>query len=69
MSLYPINLSIPNEKIIKHKPIKTQILSQIIPGKTPYIFNKENEYYNEYQKSYFAITKKKVGGIVYVIMK
>lgn len=61
MVLYPINFSIPNEKIIKHKPIKTQILSQIIPGKTSYIFNKENEYYNEYQKSYFAITKKKAG--------
>ena len=69
MVLYPINFSIPNEKIIKHKPIKTQILSQIIPCKTPYIFNKENKYYNEYQKSYFAITKKKLGGIVYVIMK
>ena len=61
MSLYPINFSIPNEKIIKYKPIKKKVLSVIVPGESPYIFDKEEDYYEEYKESYFAITKKKAG--------
>jgi hypothetical protein len=59
--LYPITFSIPKEKICKNN-IKTKILSNLIPGDvTTYIYNTEDEYYNEYKQSYFAITKKKAG--------
>lgn len=51
--LYPINFSIPSEKI----------LSDLIPGDlTTYIYKTE-EYYEEYKKSYFEITKKKRLGL------
>jgi hypothetical protein len=60
--LYPINFSIPSEKICKDYVEKTKILSDLIPGDlTTYIYNTEEEYYEEYKKSYFAITKKKSG--------
>ncbi len=60
--LHPITLSIPEEKIVSGIIIKTQILSTIIPGcHHTYIFNTEKEYYEEYRKSYFALTKRKGG--------
>jgi len=60
--LHPITFSIPKEKIIETNNVKEKVLSDLIPGdiKT-YIYNTELEYYNEYKKSYFAITKKKGG--------
>jgi hypothetical protein len=37
-------------------------MSSLIPGNVKtYIFNNERDYYQEYQKSYFAITTKKAG--------
>ena len=65
--LHQISFSIPSEKICyNYKNIsKTKLLSTLIPGdKRTYIFNNEKDYYNEYQKSYFAITKKNLVGIV-----
>ena len=60
--LHPITFSIPNKKICEVANIKTKILSNLIPGdNSTYIYNTEEEYYNEYKKSYFAITKKKGG--------
>lgn len=60
--LNPIIFSIPLEKIIKTIPIKTKILSNIIPGEiSTYIYNNEIEYYSEYANSYFGITMKKGG--------
>ena len=60
--LHPITFSIPKEKICKKYNVKTKILSNLIPGNTStYIYNNEEEYYNEYKKSYFAITTKKAG--------
>jgi len=60
--LYPITFSIPKEKICETYNVKTKILSSLIPGdNSTYIYNTEEEYYNEYKKSYFAITKKKRG--------
>jgi hypothetical protein len=60
--LFPITFSIPKEKICDISIQKTKILSNLIPGNTStYIYNTEQEYYNEYQKSYFAITTKKGG--------
>lgn len=59
--LHPITFSIPKEKICGGT-VKTKMVSNLIPGdmKT-YIYNTEEEYYNEYKTSYFAITKKKGG--------
>ena len=60
--LNPITFSIPNEKIINYIPVKTKILSSLIPGKlSTYIYNNEEDYYNEYRQSYFAMTTKKGG--------
>lgn len=60
--LFPITFSIPKEKICDISIQKTKILSNLIPGNvTTYIYNTEEEYYNEYQQSYFAITTKKGG--------
>jgi hypothetical protein len=60
--LFPIGFSIPEEKITKIIPIKTNLISNLIPGKIEtYIYNTELDYYNEYKKSLFAITTKKGG--------
>lgn len=60
--LHAITFSIPEEKIIKTIPNKTKFLSNLIPGNLEtYIYNTEEEYYKEYQTSFFAITCKKAG--------
>ena len=60
--LHPITYSVPKEKICDNHNVKTKILSNLIPGvASTYIYNTEEEYYNEYKKSYFAITKQKAG--------
>lgn len=61
-SIMPITFSIPAEKICSKIFTKTKLLSSLIPGdlKT-YIYNTEKEYYEEYQKSCFALTTKKAG--------
>ena len=62
--LFPITYSIPEEKIIKINTFsqKTKLVSSLIPGNTStYVYNTEKEYYEEYQKSIFAITTKKAG--------
>ena len=62
LQVYPITFCIPNEKISLSKNNKTKILSNLIPGNLKtYIYNTEEDYYNEYKKSYFAITTKKAG--------
>lgn len=62
---HPINFSIPEEKIADITSVikkKTKILSSLIPGDlTTYIYDNETDYYNEYQQSLFAITKRKGG--------
>jgi hypothetical protein len=60
--VHPITFSIPKEKICNTRNIKRKILSSLIPGNTKtYIYNTEEDYYNEYKQSYFAITMKKGG--------
>jgi hypothetical protein len=60
--LNPISFSIPREKIINYIPLKTKILSDLIPGKLEtYIYKSEKEYYDEYKQSFFALTTKKAG--------
>lgn len=65
---YSISFSIPEEKIVSIDSIpyliekKTKILSSLIPGNIKtYIYNTEEDYYNEYRKSFFAKTTKKAG--------
>jgi hypothetical protein len=60
---YPINFSIPKEKICElNDAVKTKLLSSLIPGNVnTYVYNNEEAYYNEYRTSYFAITKLKGG--------
>ena len=63
-NLYPISFSIPEEKIVNEIPKKTKIIAMINPygvGKNTYIFNNENDYYNDYKSSLFAFTRKKGG--------
>lgn len=60
--LHPITFSIAEQKIVNIIPKKTKILSSLIPGDiSTYIYNTEEEYYKEYQQSYFATTTKKSG--------
>jgi len=64
MPLFPISFSIHSSKIQDKVPIKKKILSDIIPGfnrENDYTFNKEEDYYNEYKQSIFAISFKKSG--------
>jgi len=60
--LHPIGFSIPHEKLVTTFPTKTKLLSSIIPNeRRKYIYEDENEYYNEYKQSFFALTTKKNG--------
>jgi len=60
--LHPITFCIPESKIVKSIPFKKKFLSKIIPGcVNTYIYDTEEEYYNEYKESYFAVTLKKAG--------
>jgi hypothetical protein len=60
--LYPISFSIPEEKIIKSPPQKDQKFGTVVPGDpSTYIFYDEAAYYNDYARSYFGITTKKMG--------
>lgn len=63
-NLYPISFSIPENKIVTEIPKKNKIIAMINPhgvGKYTYIFNNENDYYNDYKSSLFAFTRKKGG--------
>lgn len=60
--MYPISFSIPEEKIVHEVPKKLKLVSSVIPGKSDtYVYDNEEEYYKEYQESYFAHTFKKAG--------
>ena len=59
---FPIQFSISETKVIDEVPEKTQDFATVIPGQGyTYIFNYEANYYNDYQKSYYAVTTKKGG--------
>lgn len=60
--LNPITFGFPEEKICDSNNKKQKILSHIIPGQlSTYIYDNEEDYYNEYKISYFATTMKKGG--------
>lgn len=62
-NVYPINFAIPKEKIvntINQKP--SNVLAPLIPGKySTYVYETEQDYFQSYQNSIFALTYKKVG--------
>ena len=59
--MIPIHFAIPESKITQIKLDKTQEYGSIIPGQGGYKFDVEQEYYNDYNKSYFGVTMKKAG--------
>ena len=70
MPVFPIHFSIPEEKVIRTvsfdelKAVKKKWLSEIIPnfdGHKGYKYKTEDEYYQNYKESWFAVTCKKAG--------
>lgn len=59
-SVHPISFSIPKE-LISIQPNKEKMLATTSSAQTGYIFHNEEDYYKDYKKSYFALTKKKAG--------
>lgn len=60
-NIIAIGFAFPTKKL-NFKEKKTQYMSQSIPGNPrTYIFDNEQDYYADYQKSQFAITKAKAG--------
>jgi len=58
----PISFAIPESQLRKLPVHKSKHLATIIPGnKVTYIFNTEEEYYEDYAQSYFGITCQKSG--------
>jgi hypothetical protein len=57
----PIHFAIPECKITLNKLNKIQEYGSIIPGQGGYKFDIEQDYYNDYNKSYFGVTMKKAG--------
>lgn len=57
--MIPIGFSIPHTKIVTSVPIKTHFMAITQPGGRS--FHTEDEYYNEYKTSYFALTRCKGG--------
>lgn len=61
-SIHPIQFGISESKIVSEIPPKDRDFAFIIPGQThTYIYDNEEEYYKDYQRSYYAITSKKGG--------
>lgn len=61
-NLFPLSFALPTSKIAKEIPLKTQLIATTIPGNTStYIFETEETYYDDYQKSFFGLTCKKAG--------
>jgi hypothetical protein len=59
---FPIQFGIPEDKIVKEIPVKDTDFAPLIPNKIEtYIYHTESEYYNDYKRSFFAITCKKAG--------
>jgi len=57
----PIHFAIPESKITLNKSDKIQEYGSIIPGQDGYKFDDEQEYYNDYNKSFYGVTIKKAG--------
>lgn len=61
-NLLPISFSIPKEKISNEITKKEKKLAHIDPlNRNTYIFDREQDYYNDYKISYYGLTQKKGG--------
>lgn len=59
---YPIQFAVPESKIVADIPEKALDFAFIVPGRfETYIYKVEEDYYKDYQRSYFALTYKKSG--------
>ena len=59
---HPIQFAIPANKVVKEIPKKDRDFAFINPKDTStYIYQSEEPYYKDYQRSYFGITCKKAG--------
>lgn len=62
MPYYPICFSIPESKIVPACPTKKKFKAGIVAGdRSTYVFDREEDYYQDYRDSYFAVTKHKGG--------
>jgi len=58
----PINFAIPKGLIVHEIPHKEKKWATIVPSRLDtYIYNNEKAYFGDYQRSKYAITKKKYG--------
>lgn len=58
----PINFSIPEEHVLTKVPEKSKLFAEATPRfKFDYAFETEQDYYAEYQRSYYGHTRKKAG--------
>ena len=61
-TVHPLSFSVSETKMIKEVPSKDQDFAFLIPGDMQtYIYDNEEEYYQDYRRSYFALTWKKGG--------
>ncbi len=61
-NVVPISFSYPTCKVTLETSEKIQDYGTVIPDdRSTYIFKNETDYYNDYNKSYFGVTKKKAG--------
>lgn len=61
-NVLPISFAIPDDLIKLEQIEKTQTFGTVYPGKPEtYIFSNEEDYYNDYHKSYYGVTCKKGG--------
>ena len=61
-NVYPLQFSVSETKIVKEIPRKDKDFAHVVPGElSTYIFTEEADYYGDYQRSYYAVTRKKGG--------
>lgn len=61
-SPFPFQFAISENKIVESIPEKDLDFAPLIPGDlSTYIYNTEIEFYKDYQRSYYAVTRKKGG--------
>lgn len=62
MPVYPIGFSIHKSKVVDSIPKKTKLLASLIPGDLrTYTFKSQDDFYDDYKKSFFGLTFKKAG--------
>jgi hypothetical protein len=60
--ILPIHFGVPSCKILKERPEKTKFMADYDPLiNKQYNFEHEQDYYDDYKRSYFGVTMKKAG--------